>query len=229
QWNISYQRQLGSTWMASVTYLGNRTRNTWIGTELNPAVYIPGNSTNANQETRRVLYLQNPTEGQYYSTIQESFGGTGRDDGIALALHGRLRGGGGHEHEPDAQRLRHRRGTGCRHHQQLPRSQGSEHQSRTLPGGSAVHPEQLDRLSDAWLRQRHGSRDHERMADRHGAAGAQRQPPHAGHNRQPFADRSRQSTTPGRRRSGSRGSHHREVVQHRRLRAEYARSVGGHG
>src|SRR4030095_13432579 len=50
QWNISYQLQFGSTWMASVTYLGNRTRNTWIGTELNPAVYIPGNSTHAHQE-----------------------------------------------------------------------------------------------------------------------------------------------------------------------------------
>ncbi len=93
QWNVSYQRQFATTWMMSATYLGNRTKNTWIGTELNPAVYIPGNSTNANQETRRVLYLQNPAEGQYYSTIQESFGGTGRYDGIVLALQRRLSGG----------------------------------------------------------------------------------------------------------------------------------------
>jgi hypothetical protein len=93
QWNVSYQRQFATTWMASATYLGNRTKNTWIGRELNPAVYIPGNSTQANQETRRVLYLANPTQGQYYSTIQESFGGTGRYDGIVLALQRRLSGG----------------------------------------------------------------------------------------------------------------------------------------
>ena len=90
QWNISYQRQFGSTWMASVTYLGNRTHNTWIGTELNPAVYIPGNSTNANQEQRRRLFLQNPAEGQFYSTIQEAVGGSGRYDGVVLALQRRL-------------------------------------------------------------------------------------------------------------------------------------------
>jgi hypothetical protein len=93
QWNVSYQRQFGGSWMTSVTYLGNRTYNTWIGRELNPAVYIPGASTQANQETRRRLYLLNPEEGRYYSTIQESFGGTGRYDGVVLGLQRRLSGG----------------------------------------------------------------------------------------------------------------------------------------
>jgi Carboxypeptidase regulatory-like domain len=93
QWNISYQRQFGGAWMAGVTYLGNRTHNIWIGTELNPAVYIPGNSTNANQETRRELYLLNPTEGQYYSTIQEAYEGHGRYDGVVLTLQRRLSNG----------------------------------------------------------------------------------------------------------------------------------------
>jgi hypothetical protein len=92
QWNISYQRQFASSWMVSATYLGNRTSNTWIGRELNPAVYMPG-ATQANQETRRRLYLLNPTEGQYYSTIQEAFGGSGRYDGLVLGLQKRLSSG----------------------------------------------------------------------------------------------------------------------------------------
>lgn len=90
QWNLSYQRQFAATWMASVTYLGNRTRNTWIGRELNPAVYIPGASTQANLEARRRLTLLNPQEGRYYSTIQEAFGGSGRYHGVLLALQRRL-------------------------------------------------------------------------------------------------------------------------------------------
>jgi hypothetical protein len=89
QWNVSYQRQFAASWMVSATYLGNRTSNTWIGRELNPAVYMAG-ATQANQETRRKLYLLNPTEGQYYSTIQESFGGSGRYDGLVLGVQKRL-------------------------------------------------------------------------------------------------------------------------------------------
>jgi hypothetical protein len=89
QWNVSYQRQFATSWMVSATYLGNRTYNTWIGRELNPAVYMPG-ATQANQETRRRLYLANPTEGQYYSTIQEAYGGRGRYDGVVLGLQKRL-------------------------------------------------------------------------------------------------------------------------------------------
>jgi hypothetical protein len=89
QWNISYQRQFASSWMASVTYLGNRTYNTWIGRELNPAVYTP-TATQANLESRRRLFLLNPAEGRYYSTIQEAFGGTGRYDGVVLSLQRRL-------------------------------------------------------------------------------------------------------------------------------------------
>ena len=92
QWNVSYQRQFAASWMVSATYLGNRTSNTWIGRELNPAVYTAG-ATQANQETRRRLYRLNPTEGQYYSTIQEAFGGSGRYDGLVLGVQKRLSSG----------------------------------------------------------------------------------------------------------------------------------------
>jgi outer membrane receptor protein involved in Fe transport len=93
QWNVSYQRQFLGNWMASATYLGNRTYDIWLGRELNPAVYIPGASTNANQEQRRRLFLINPGEGRYYSTIQESVGGTGRYHGLVLGVQRRLQAG----------------------------------------------------------------------------------------------------------------------------------------
>lgn len=67
QWNLTVQRQLGD-WMVGAAYLGNRTSHLWRGTELNPAVYMPG-ATTGNTNQRRVLYLQNPEEGRYYSTI----------------------------------------------------------------------------------------------------------------------------------------------------------------
>jgi hypothetical protein len=90
QWNVSYQLQFASSWMASVTYLGNDTKNIWVGTELNPAVYVPGNSTQANLEQRRRLTLLNADQGRYYSTIQEAFGGWGYYHGVVLGIQRRL-------------------------------------------------------------------------------------------------------------------------------------------
>lgn len=67
QWNLTVQRQIGE-WMIGASYLGNKTSHLWRGTELNPAVYMPG-ATTGNTNQRRVLYLQNREEGQYYGTI----------------------------------------------------------------------------------------------------------------------------------------------------------------
>lgn len=67
QWSLSYQRQLGGNWMASATYLGNKTTNVWVAEDINPAVYIPGSKASTN--LRRPLYLQNPTLGAAYSSI----------------------------------------------------------------------------------------------------------------------------------------------------------------
>jgi hypothetical protein len=93
QWNVSYQLQFSSSWMASVAYLGNSTDNIWIGKELNPAVYIPGASTQGNQDARRLLNSINPQWGPFYSTIQESFAGWGRYHGVVLGVQKRLSGG----------------------------------------------------------------------------------------------------------------------------------------
>jgi hypothetical protein len=70
QWNVSYQRQLAANWMASVNYLGNFINHVWWSDQINPAIYGPGASL-ANLNQRRVLFQQNPAEGQYYASVQE--------------------------------------------------------------------------------------------------------------------------------------------------------------
>lgn len=75
QWDLTYQRQLSNNWMVSATYIGNKTSHVWVGSEQDPAVYIPGScngkpcSTVANTNQRRLLYVENPVAGSLYSTI----------------------------------------------------------------------------------------------------------------------------------------------------------------
>jgi hypothetical protein len=80
QWNATYQRQFGGNWLASLTYMGNKTAHVWTGQELNPAVYIPGIcptanspnaqcSTTANTNQRKILNQINPSQGQYYGNV----------------------------------------------------------------------------------------------------------------------------------------------------------------
>ncbi|HVW83663.1 MAG TPA: hypothetical protein VHB50_03245, partial [Bryobacteraceae bacterium] len=91
QWNVSYQRQITPNWLASATYLGNKTTHIWVGEETNPAVYIPGKSTTGNTNQRRLLYLQNPTAAAAYSSIvQSDQGGNGRYNGMLLSLQHRF-------------------------------------------------------------------------------------------------------------------------------------------
>jgi hypothetical protein len=90
QWNLSVQHRLSDNWVATVTYLGNETSHLWIGNEINPAVYIPGNcgsaacSSTGNTQARRVLSLLNPKVGAYYSTMIIA------DDGISANYNGLL-------------------------------------------------------------------------------------------------------------------------------------------
>jgi len=90
QWNASMQHRFADNWVASVTYLGNKTSHLWIGNETNPAVYIPGTcagkpcSSTSNTQSRRVLSLANPAAGQYYSSLVVA------DDGISANYNGLL-------------------------------------------------------------------------------------------------------------------------------------------
>jgi len=81
QWNVTYQRQLAGNWMASVSYLGNKTTHLWIAGEVNPAIYGPG-ATVGNTNQRRLLYLANPTLGAAYASIDTM------DDGAVAHYQG---------------------------------------------------------------------------------------------------------------------------------------------
>ncbi len=76
QWNLSYERQFTGNWLVTASYIGSKATHLRTSTEENPAVYIPGNSTVANTQSRRTLTLLNPVQGAFYSNI------TLADDGV---------------------------------------------------------------------------------------------------------------------------------------------------
>jgi hypothetical protein len=69
QWNFNLQKQVGASWLISASYLGNKGTHLWLTTQLDPAVYIPGASTVANTNNRRILYLLNPKAGAAFSSL----------------------------------------------------------------------------------------------------------------------------------------------------------------
>ena len=82
QWNSSYQRQLGKDWLASFTYLGNRTTHLYTAQELNPGIYTPGETSVTYKN--RILYYANPAQGQYYGDVSIL------DDGASANYNGLL-------------------------------------------------------------------------------------------------------------------------------------------
>jgi hypothetical protein len=89
QWNLSYQRQFGKDWLATVNYVGNKTNHILGSTDVNPSLYIPGSAAVTNN--RRLLYLQNPAQGQFYSDIQVADdGGTSRYNGLLSSIQHRF-------------------------------------------------------------------------------------------------------------------------------------------
>ncbi len=90
QWNISYQRQFGKDWLATVNYLGNRTNHILGAHEINPAVFGPG-ATPSNTAARRTLTLLNPAQGALYSSIvQTDDGNNASYNGLLLSLNHRF-------------------------------------------------------------------------------------------------------------------------------------------
>ena len=105
QWNFTLQRQIGSNWLLSASYLGNNAVHLWDSVQLTPAVYIPGNcvagqygltapgpcSTPGNVAARRVLTLANPTQGPYYNAVEQTDdGATGSYNAMLLSVNHRL-------------------------------------------------------------------------------------------------------------------------------------------
>jgi len=92
QWNLTYQRQIKRDWLASISYLGNKTTHVWTSEDYNASIYIPGSSAATNQ--RRPLYLQNPTVGQYYGPIMMADqGGNANYNALLVSLQHRLSNG----------------------------------------------------------------------------------------------------------------------------------------
>ena len=101
-WNLGLQRQIGSSWLVSATYVGSETAHLWVSEQLNPAVLVPGpltcpagvttacnSTTNTNQ--RRLAYLRNPREGQFLGYVDQfESGGTVSYNGLLLSLQERL-------------------------------------------------------------------------------------------------------------------------------------------
>jgi hypothetical protein len=91
QWNVSVQRQIGPDWLVSASYLGNHTIHLWGVRHLNPAVYIPGNSSTANTEARRTFTLENPQLGPSFGTVEiQDDGGTSSYNGLVLTAQRRF-------------------------------------------------------------------------------------------------------------------------------------------
>lgn len=97
QWNISYQRQFAKDWLFSVSYLGNKTTHVWLATDLNHSVYIPGMcgstacSTTSNVNQRRLLYLERPQDGQYFSGLfSTDDGGNANYNGVLTSVQHRF-------------------------------------------------------------------------------------------------------------------------------------------
>jgi hypothetical protein len=113
QWNLGIQRQIGNDWLVGVSYIGNEIVHLYGSSELNPAVFFPGNanasgqcftqnftinapantacSTTGNTNNRRLLTLLNPVEGPKFSNIGSwDDGGTRSYNGLLLNTQKRL-------------------------------------------------------------------------------------------------------------------------------------------
>ena len=80
-WNATVERQFGTSWQASASYLGSYLDRMWGGVHVNPAVFMglgpctingvsyPTCTTDANLNQRRVLFQENPVLGAGLSYV----------------------------------------------------------------------------------------------------------------------------------------------------------------
>ena len=150
QWNLSIQRQVGKDWLVSVNYLGTSTIHLPSGESVDPAIFLglgactlqtptgPVNystcSTTSNQNQRRLLYLQNPTLGQYFGGIgQLDDGGTGSYEGLNFSAQKRM------SHRPEPVGQLHLVALHQRSVESEPDRGGSRHSRRAPPVAQQLH------------------------------------------------------------------------------------------
>jgi hypothetical protein len=113
-WNLAIQKQFGTDWLVSASYLGSHATHLWQNAEQNPAIYIPGNfaangtctyngmvvtggssgtacSTTNNRDIRRRLTLQYPqvSGARVGFLARYETGGTQRYNGMILSVQRR--------------------------------------------------------------------------------------------------------------------------------------------
>ena len=102
-WNLSVEKQFGTNWMMSATYLGSKTTHIWVGYEANPGmpVAVPSNAlsgctpgqaaSTSNTNCRRALYIANPSQGQYFSNLTSLWDGANAEyNGLLLVAKHRF-------------------------------------------------------------------------------------------------------------------------------------------
>ena len=104
QWNLSLQKQIGSDWLVSASYLGNATqtpvddaaRSTapsssgLVPCTLNGVQYTTCSTTANTNQRRRLLTLENPVTGQSYGYVNQiDTGGTASYNGLLLSVQRR--------------------------------------------------------------------------------------------------------------------------------------------
>jgi len=83
-WNVNLQHQLGSSWLLSATYMGNRTTHIWGYNAINAADPTVSGASSANTDARRRLSLLNAAEGDFVGPMSEF------DDGGVQIYHAML-------------------------------------------------------------------------------------------------------------------------------------------
>jgi hypothetical protein len=90
-WNLSLEKQIGSDWLISASYVGNKTAHIWAAYEANPGLpaNVPANAIGAcrpgqapstgNVNCRRALYIANPDQGQFFSNLTSLWDGANAD------------------------------------------------------------------------------------------------------------------------------------------------------
>ena len=97
-WNVTFERQIGSAWQASVSYLGSYADRMWGQAHINPSNFMgtgpctiagvsyPSCTVSANTDRRRTLFLENADAGQWLGPIVRYVdAGTQRYRGLKLS------------------------------------------------------------------------------------------------------------------------------------------------
>ncbi len=102
-WNLSVQRQIAASWIASASYMGSRALHVWTMDAINPAVFLGLGSctlngvtyatcsTTTNTQERRLASLERPLDGAKIGSLAEmNDGGRAYYHGMLLSLERRI-------------------------------------------------------------------------------------------------------------------------------------------